>query len=112
MHKDPGQLRADIVISDCLGKSCHKNFKDLVTHAYEKSGFKVAYNWPYVGGRVTETYGKPELGQQALQVELNRGLYMDEKTKQLLPQYKEIQQKIYEALSVIKSELPKINLSR
>lgn len=111
MHKDPGENRADIVVSDCLGKSCHRHFKDLVIAAYASAGFKVGYNWPYMGGRVTEQYGKPDVGQQALQVELNRGLYMDEKTKQILPQHQQIQKKILKALSYIKSELPKINIS-
>lgn len=82
-HRDPGQQRADIVVSDFNGKSCDKNFADLVRSAYQQAGFTVAYNWPYIGGRVTQTYGQPQLGQQAIQVELNRKLYMDEESKQL-----------------------------
>jgi N-formylglutamate deformylase len=109
-HRDPGEKRADIVVSDCLGKSCHAHFRDLVIAAYATVGFKVGYNWPYMGGRVTEQYGQPLVGQHAIQVELNRGLYMDERTKQLLPQHQEVQHKILKALSYIKSELPKINL--
>ena len=110
MHKDPGQLRAGIVVSDCLGKSCAGTYKDLVIAAYESAGFTVAYNWPYMGGRVTEQYGHPELGQQVLQVELNRALYMDEKSKQILPEHQQVQLQITKALSMIKSELPKLNL--
>ena len=111
MHRDPGEKRADVVVSDCLGKSCHPHFRDLVIAAYAVAGFKTAYNWPYMGGRVTEQYGKPGQGQQAIQVEISRALYMDEKTKQLLPEHKRVQQKISEALTYIKSELPKINLT-
>lgn len=84
-HNDPGEYRADIVVSDWKGKSCETSFKDLVISAYEKSGLKVAYNWPYFGGRVTQTYGRPEVGQHAIQVEINRALYMDEETKKLIP---------------------------
>lgn len=109
-HRDPGEMRADVVVSDCGGKSCHPNFKDLVIAAYASSGLKVAYNWPYLGGRVTEQYGKPELGQQAIQVELNRALYMDEITKQILAEHVQVQDKITKALIYIKSELPKLNL--
>lgn len=105
MHRDPGQTRADIVVSDCLGKSCSTQFRDLVIAAYVTAGFKVGYNWPYMGGRVTEQYGHPEKGQQAIQVELNRSLYMNEETKQLLPGHTEIQQKILKALTYIQSEL-------
>lgn len=105
MHRDPGEKRADIVVSDCLGKSCHPHFKDLVIAAYATAGFKVGYNWPYTGGRVTEYYGKPEAGQQVIQVELSRGLYMDEESKKLIPEYKEVQKKILLALSYIKAEI-------
>lgn len=82
-HKDPGERRADIVVSDCKGKSADPAFVDLVITSYVRAGFKVAYNWPYVGGRVSEQYGNPASGQHCVQVELNRSLYMDEKTKQL-----------------------------
>lgn len=85
-HRDPGQTRADIVISDCEGKSCSPDFKDLVIKAYAQTGLKVAYNWPYVGGRVTQTYGHPKKGQQAIQVEINRSLYMDEESKKWIPE--------------------------
>jgi len=80
-HKDPGQKRKDAVISDCEGTSCSKQFRDLVIGAYEKAGLSVGYNFPYGGGRVTQTYGKPAQGQHTIQVELNRGLYMNEETK-------------------------------
>jgi len=108
LHKDPGQMRADIVVSDCLGKSCHPRFRDLVIAAYAVAGFKVSYNWPYMGGRVTEHYGRPESGQQVLQIELNRALYLDEKTKHILPGQQLIQKKILKALTYIKSELPRV----
>ena len=107
LHRDPGEERADIVVSDCLGQSCEPQFRDLVIAAYATAGFKVGYNWPYMGGRVTQQYGKPEKGQHAIQVELKRGLYMNEETKQILPEHSEIQQKLKKALMYIKSELPK-----
>lgn len=110
-HKDPGELRADIVVSDCLGKSCSPQFRDLVIAAYVTAGFKVGYNWPYVGGRVTEQYGHPAKGQHAIQVELNRMLYMDEQTKKLSNHKSgEIQNKIEKALNFIKTELPKLRI--
>lgn len=108
MHRDPGELRADIVVSDCGAKSCSLAFRDLVIAAYATAGFKVGYNWPYMGGRVTETYGHPNLGQHAIQVELNRNLYMDETTKKLKPEAEVVRKKIQTALSYIKSELPKL----
>lgn len=83
MHRDPGQRRADIVVSDASGKCASENYVDLVMSSYLRAGFKVAYNWPYLGGRVTEQYGNPKIGHEVLQVELNRDLYMNETTKKL-----------------------------
>jgi N-formylglutamate deformylase len=86
-HRDPGQTRAEIVVSDFNGKSCSSRMKDLVIGAFESAQFKVAYNWPYIGGRLTQQYGKPQIGQEAIQVELRRDLYMDEDSKQLKPEW-------------------------
>lgn len=100
-HRDPGELRADIVISDQFGKSCSSDFRDLVILSFVTAGFKVGYNWPYYGGRLTEQYGRPNLGHHTIQVELNRALYMDEKTKKLKDSHKDTQNKIQVALSSI-----------
>jgi N-formylglutamate deformylase len=110
MHRDPGEKRADVVVSDCLGKSCDKKFRDLVIAAYATSGFKVGYNWPYMGGRVTEQYGQPNNGQHAIQVEISRSLYMNEVDKQILDSHSQIIEKIKQAVSYLKSELPKLNI--
>ena len=108
-HADPGQRRAEIVISDWKGKSCEPSYKDLVIEAYEKAGLQVAYNWPYVGGRVTQTYGQPDKGQHAIQVEINRALYMNEETKQLIPEKaRELSQKLQSAVKQIYERLPEI----
>lgn len=107
MHRDPGEHRADIVVSDCSARSGQKEFIDLVIAAYVKAGFKVGYNWPYLGGRVSEQYGQPERGRHTVQVELNRALYMDETTKKLKPHLAEqVSSKIEKALSYIIENLP------
>jgi len=109
VHRDPGKTRAAIVVSDSEGKSCEPWFKDLVCEAYAAAGLEVAYNWPYLGGRVTETYGKPEQGQQAIQVEINRALYMDEETKAWSPEKgKALGEKIASAVRLIHQRLPEI----
>lgn len=106
-HRDPGERRADVVISDCSGTSCSPEFRDLVIAAYEKAGFKTRVNWPYLGGRVTETYGKPAAGVHSIQVELNRALYMNEATKQLnVETLGSVQSKITEALEGVYAALP------
>ena len=106
-HRDPGEHRAEIVVSDCHGKSCDPKFRDLVIAAYVTAGFRVGYNWPYFGGRVSEQYGDPAKNHHAIQVELNRALYMDEKTKKLKSdEAQKVQAKIEKALTYITEQLP------
>lgn len=108
-HKDPGQQRKDAVISDCEGTSCSAEFRDLVIGAYEQAGLSVGYNFPYGGGRVTQTYGKPKEGHHTIQVELNRGLYMDEETKQWLPDKAvALSAKLTRAVEAVHRGLPEI----
>lgn len=104
-HRDPGELRADIVISDSLGKSSSSSFLDLVLSSYVKAGFKVGYNWPYYGGYITEKYGNPLENHHTLQVELNRSLYMDEKTKVKKKDFQKIQGQLSQAIELIYSKL-------
>lgn len=103
LHRDPGKKRAEIVLSDQDGKSAEKNFSDLVFEAFRKASFKVVKNWPYKGGYITKHYGKPHEKQNAVQVEMNRALYMNEETKKKLPEKKmtEIEEQIKEALQWI-----------
>ena len=51
---------------------------DTAQRALEAQGFQVARNSPYSGGFVTRHYGRPGQGVHALQIEINRALYMDE----------------------------------
>jgi N-formylglutamate deformylase len=83
-HRDVGQKRADVVVSDLHGTSAKTEFKDLVIDALKSMGLTVAYNFPYFGGRITEVYGKPMENHHTLQIELNRGLYMNEVTREPL----------------------------
>ena len=100
-HRDPGENRKDIVISDHEGRSCSKAFKNLVVTAYKTAGFEVAFNWPYKGGALTRCYGQPKKKQEALQVELNRRLYMDEKSKKKISNYRQVQAQLKQAIAFI-----------
>jgi N-formylglutamate amidohydrolase len=50
-------------------------------------GYSVQRNKPYAGGFITEHYGSPGAGFHALQIEIKRSLYMDERTLQKLPAF-------------------------
>ncbi len=101
-HRDPGATRPQIVVSDQDGVSCESWFKDVVIEAYKSAGFEVGYNWPYKGGRITETYGQPQKGQHTVQVEMNRSVYMNEVTKQKKPElFIDVEKRVFRALATI-----------
>lgn len=79
--------KADIVLGDRYGTSCSGFLIDLVEAALRGRGYTVVRNKPYAGGFITEHYGEPALGRHALQVEINRALYMDERTMQRKPAF-------------------------
>ncbi|NRA31302.1 MAG: N-formylglutamate amidohydrolase [Parvularculaceae bacterium] len=70
---------ADIVLGDMHGASCLDDDAELVEDAFRCEGFSVARNTPYAGGFVANHYGAPMDGVGVLQVEINRGLYLDER---------------------------------
>lgn len=74
-----GDRGIDIVLGDCFGTACAPMVIDIAQRAFEAMGFTVARNKPYAGGFTTRHYGRPEQGIHALQIEINRALYMDEK---------------------------------
>lgn len=74
-----GRGRAcDIVLGDRFGASCSGALTRRVEQILESLGYSVARNTPYAGGFTTEHYGAPARGVHALQIEINRGLYLDE----------------------------------
>lgn len=70
----------DIVLGDRFGAACTRKLTDLVERELEAMGYRVARNAPYAGGYTTEHYGKPQARTHALQIEISRAIYMDEKT--------------------------------
>ena len=71
--------RADVVIGDRYGTSCVAVVADTIEAALQEAGYSVSRNKPYAGGFITEHYGNPSLGVHAIQLEVNRALYMDER---------------------------------
>ncbi len=74
----PVEPRADFVLGDRFGTSCATGLTDRVEGILARLGYRVARNRPYAGAFITENYGRPEVGVHALQIEINRALYMDE----------------------------------
>ncbi len=62
-------------------------------------GFRVARNRPYAGGHITARYGQPETGVHALQIEVRRGLFMEERTREPHPAVADLQRVLRELLT-------------
>jgi N-formylglutamate amidohydrolase len=78
LERMSGLDRIDFVLGDCRGASCAPALIDRVDSVLCQLGYCVARNNPYSGGFVTQHYGRPDEGVHALQIEINRGLYLDE----------------------------------
>jgi len=74
-----GGRTPDFVLGDRFGSACAPAVTRLAQEALEEMGYAVALNAPYAGGYTTEFYGRPAEGVHALQIEINRGLYLDER---------------------------------
>jgi N-formylglutamate amidohydrolase len=72
------EQRVDIVLGDNHGEACAPHFMDCIDRFLSGRGLRVLRNQPYAGGFTTQRYGRPALGRHALQIEINRALYMDE----------------------------------
>jgi N-formylglutamate amidohydrolase len=70
--------RPDFVLGDRFGASCDPRLTRLVRDTLSGRGYDVQLNRPYAGGYITEHYGRPARGVHTLQIEINRGLYLDE----------------------------------
>ncbi len=68
----------DIVLGDRFGAACGQAFSARVERELEGLGYRVTRNMPYAGGYTTEHYGRPARRVHALQIEINRALYLDE----------------------------------
>jgi N-formylglutamate amidohydrolase len=79
LHSMPSTAATtDIVLGDCHGEACAPAVIDAADAFLSDQGYRVARNRPYAGGYTTRLYGRPGEGRHALQIEINRRLYMDE----------------------------------
>lgn len=98
----PGRRQlADIVLGDRFGSSCDPRLTGRVERAFRAQGLSVARNAPYAGGYTTRRYGRPKRHIHALQIEINRGLYMDEHAITRLDRFSEIRAIITDVASQI-----------
>ena len=74
------QRRPDVVIGDRFGAAAAPELVDRIEAAFVAAGLTVARNTPFAGAYTAQHYGRPSRRQHAVQIELDRALYMDEAT--------------------------------
>jgi N-formylglutamate amidohydrolase len=73
-----GMPRPDVVLGDRFGASAAGEVVDRLEAAFASAGFVVTRNAPFAGAYITQQYGRPSKGQHAVQVEIDRSIYMNE----------------------------------
>lgn len=77
-HTRNGQPRPQVVLGDRFGAAAGRDMMDRVEAAFARTGLRVSRNAPFAGAYITQAYGRPSRSQHAIQVEIDRSLYMDE----------------------------------
>lgn len=84
----------DIVLGDRYGSSASAGLVHQAETAFREAGFSVARNTPYAGGYTTWLYGRRDAAVQALQIEINRALYLDEERVEKLAAFAALRTRI------------------
>jgi len=87
------------VLGDLHGAACSADFTAFMAQAFKQRGYSVAINDPYVGMDLLTTHGDPDNQRHSLQIELNRALYLNEHTREPLPQFDQVQADLTSLLS-------------
>ncbi len=93
--------RPDIVIGDRYGASASPEIVREVEAAFRAEGFTVARNVPFAGAFIAQHYGRPSRGQHAIQVEIDRGLYMNERTLEPRPDFAAVRRRLDAAAAAV-----------
>ncbi|WP_210528669.1 N-formylglutamate amidohydrolase [Rubellimicrobium arenae] len=85
----PGGARPDVVLGDRFGAAASTAIVDQIEAAFTGAGLRVSRNMPFAGAYIVQHYGRPSRRQHAVQVEIDRSLYMDERRVEPLARFEE-----------------------
>ena len=101
LNKRTGGKTVDFVLGDLHGSACASRVTRAAEALLAGKGYLVRRNDPYAGGYITRHYGRPAEDVHVLQVEIARGLYMDEARIERLPEFPAIQQQITDLVAAM-----------
>ena len=96
----------EIVLGDRFGASASRALVTLTQQAFEAEGFTVVRNAPFAGGYITQRHGRPSRGLHAIQIEIDRGLYLDQKRLEPLSCFGEIRERVSRVVGVLAGITP------
>ena len=108
----PQSQRPHMVIGDRFGVSCDARLTRVVRDSLSRLGYEIHLNRPYAGGFITEHYGKPATGVHAIQIEINRALYVDEATLAKTAGFDPLCRAIAQLTERLVEELPSLSAHR
>jgi N-formylglutamate amidohydrolase len=97
----------DVVLGDRYGASCGEELSAAVENLLRGQGLRVLRNKPYAGGFITQNHGAPHRGQHALQIEINRSLYMNEATLEKNRDFPDVKRTLGEVIRVVLNDVEK-----
>ena len=86
--------RPDVVVGDRFGAAATPDVVDRVEAAFQRAGLTVARNTPFAGAYTAQHYGRPSRNQHAIQIEIDRALYMDEATIEPAPGFDDFRRRL------------------
>ena len=106
----PGLVHADFVIGDRDGTTAAPALSRKICDHLKSLGYKVEYNHPYKGVELVRRYGDPVHGRHSIQVEVNRKLYMNEETLELLAGYEPLKRNLRSMIELLLRTDPRRDL--
>jgi len=100
-EEGPGKSRPDFVLGDRDGTTCEAAFTQFVARTLEEMGYVVKLNDPYKGVELVRAFSDPAAGRHSLQVEVNRRLYMDERTREKGPGFEKLRANLASLLQAV-----------
>jgi len=100
-EEGPGKSRPDLVLGDRDGTTCEAAFTQFVARTLEEMGYVVKLNDPYKGVELVRAFSDPAAGRHSLQVEVNRRLYMDERTREKGPGFEKLRANLARLLQAV-----------
>lgn len=95
----------DIVLGDMGGNACDAYFVNQLAARFRAKGYSVAHNDPYRGVEIVQRWGRPREGFHAVQLEINRALYMDEENFVLLPRFAQLKADLENIFCAMRDEI-------